>query len=132
MRHFIAYHNADRMGYADIERLRVLTSKPVGNDLIGHCVWLIVGKGKREKTYFLGSRFTIADIAESEVAGFAHQVIGHHGRVFAPLVPLADLDWFNDFRRSIQNFSLGFRKITDQQVIRKFEELAASVEHQAS
>lgn len=128
MRHFIAYHNADRMGYADIERMRVLTNKPVTDDMIGDHVWLVVGKGERDKSYFLGSHFVIDDIAKSESGDFDNQLTGHDGRVFGPMIELDDFDWFDDFRKSIQNFSLGLREIKDQRVVHEFETLSASVE----
>ncbi len=129
MRHFIAYHNADKMGYADIERMRVLTNKPVSDDMFGDHLWLVVGKGRRDKSFLLGSRFVIDDIAKSESGDFDHQLTGHDGRVFGPMIELSHLHWFNDFRKSIQNFSLGLREIKDPRVVHEFEKLSASVEN---
>jgi len=128
MRHFIAYHNADRMGYADIERMRVLTNKPVSDDMIGDHIWLFVGKGERSKNYFLGSHFVIDDLAKGESGDFDHQLTGHDGRIFGPMIELDGLDWFEDFRKSVQNFSLGLRQIKDQRIVHELEKLAASVE----
>ncbi len=127
MRHFIAYHNADRMGYSDIERLRVLTNRPVNDDMIGDHVWLVVGKGSRKKSYYLGSRFVIDAIHDSEIADFDYQLTGRDGRVFIPMIPLDELDWFNAFRQSVQNFSLGFREIKDSRVVQEFERLSAHI-----
>ena len=126
MEHYVAYHNADKMGYADIEQMRVYTSKAVGPEMIGDHVWLVVGKGKTDKTYFLGCRFIIGEVAPSDIGDFKSQVSGGDGRVFGPMIPLEDLDWFENFRKDCQYFSLGLREIRDRRVVQEFEKLAAS------
>jgi hypothetical protein len=47
MRHFIAYHNTEKMGRPlhDSEPLRLLTNKPV-NHLLQNIVWFVTGGGR--------------------------------------------------------------------------------------
>jgi len=58
MRHFIAYHNTEKMGrplHAD-EPLRLLTNKAI-NHLQNETVWFVIGEGTGERQYSLGSVF---------------------------------------------------------------------------
>ena len=65
MRHFMAYHNRERMGRSlgDNEPLH-LTSKPV-QPLLAHAVWFVVGDGKAARRYSLGSVFVVSEIGDA-------------------------------------------------------------------
>ncbi|MGR9000140.1 MAG: hypothetical protein ACU88J_13985, partial [Gammaproteobacteria bacterium] len=59
MRHFIAYHNEQKMRYSCTEipePPRVKTSKFVCG-LEGVTVWLIAGEGKSPKSYYIAAKF---------------------------------------------------------------------------
>jgi hypothetical protein len=47
VKHFVVYHNPEKMGYAAeaVPELCFVTNKPVGN-LIGNRIWLIQGEAK--------------------------------------------------------------------------------------
>src|SRR4051794_40703523 len=106
MRDFVAYHNADKMGYSyrdATEPLAFFTKKGVGH-LSGARVWAIAGEGK-PREYFLGAWFIVSDVVE--VAGNSGERIvrGTVGEVFDPMVRLNDFLWFGRFRDSQSNFS---------------------------
>lgn len=121
MRHFVAYHNTAEMG-ADPNPLSVVTSKPLAKQIMGDRVWLIAGVGGGPKQYQLTATFIINDC--SEIAGdrFEYRVTGQ-GRVFEPPIPLSDREWFADFLKSQQNFSLGLREITSSPHLGQLVEL---------
>lgn len=56
MRHFIAYHNTEKMGRSlhDDEPLWLLTNKH-GNNLLQNTIWFITGEGAGTRQYSLGS-----------------------------------------------------------------------------
>jgi hypothetical protein len=123
-RHFVVYHNAQKMGHATINRFRAYTNKPLRPDIIGDSVWVIAGLGSRTKEYCLACRFTVSNICPSDNAEFKFCLEGAEGTVFDPPVTLDELPWFRRFRRSQANFSFGFRKLTDEQVIGELENLS--------
>lgn len=122
MQHYIAYHNAERMGHSDIERLRVYTSRSVDEKMIGDRIWLIAGVGiKSSKQYSLASTFLVEEVSNSDIGEFKWCVAGFDGRIFNPPIPLDDLPWFPEFMKAQQNFSLGLREIGDARFIHQLE-----------
>lgn len=130
MQHFAAYHNTERMGrsLAEADPLRVGTSRRVDH-LPGNAVWMIVGEGESPKTFLLGSVFVVNEIAEKEgdhLSGGFRRFARGDGYTFHPHVPLNNLDWFPDFKKSMASFSLGVHRIADEAHIRALQELASS------
>ena len=117
MRHYIAYHNADKMGRSlhDGEPLRLLTSKPVA-PLIGNTVWFVTGEGNKAKAYSLGSVFRVTHVGEAAEGGFQHFASGP-GHVFHPPVPVGEAAWFTEVLRVSGNFGLGVSEVKDTAVI---------------
>jgi hypothetical protein len=66
LRHFIAYHNQEEMGYSctAITEPHVKTANPV-EGLEGVKVWLIAGEGKSPKAFFLAAMF-VAEKCETD------------------------------------------------------------------
>ena len=85
MRHFVAYHNSQRMGRSlhDGDPLGLLTDKPV-SQLVGNTVWFVVGDGESPKRYSLGSVFVVNDAGETVEGGFKRYARGE-GHVFLPM-----------------------------------------------
>jgi hypothetical protein len=124
VRHFIQYHNADKMGYgcAGIkpDPLDIVTQKPV-TDIRGEVVWILCGEGKPRR-YGICARFIVTDIEKgpdgtTSVAG--------KGTLLKREIPLNDEPWFKEFLSDHQNFSLGFREIKHQAYIDELEKLMA-------
>lgn len=126
MRHYMQYHNTERMGYgcADIRTgpIGIVTQKRIP-DVLGDIVWVICGEGKPRR-YGLCARF-IAQKIHSEDEGTETTVRGE-GTLFTPDIPLSNEPWFKNFLADYQNFSLGFREIKEQKYIDRLEALARS------
>ena len=127
MRHFVQYHNTERMGYrcgeGETGRFEMLTDKPIRH-LLDNTVWLIAGEGRRSpKRYFLCKRFIVDHVGEDPEGRFKYCASGEHGIRFRPLVPLDEYPWFHDLKASVQNFSLGVREI-DGRYVAELETLA--------
>ena len=125
MRHFVAYHNTQRMGRSlhDGDALELGTDKPV-NHLVGNVVWFIVGDGGSPKQYALGSVFVVSEIGETTEGGFSRFARGA-GHIFEPMPRLNDLAWFSGLFKTTAHFSLGLQEVKDQQIVSALLGLAA-------
>ncbi len=130
MRHFVAYHNTERMGKSlhEGEPLRLLTNKPV-QPLLHNAVWFIVGEGAAPKRYSLGSVFLVDRVGESAEEGFERYASGQ-GHVFQPPPVLNDLGWFPEFFKGMAHFSLGVQEVKEPRFIEGLLGLAAQAGHQ--
>lgn len=119
MRHFLAYHNAQKMGYSCtvITVPRVKTSKSV-TGLEGSTVWLVAGEGKRPKSYYLASRFVIEQCSPDKHAGseLPNEVSGA-GNLFGTRMPLDGMPILEKLRRVSANFVNGFFELQDPSVV---------------
>lgn len=125
MRHFVAYHNTQRMGrpLSDGDPLSLQTNKRVEH-LVGNAVWFVQGDGESPKTYALGSIFIVNETGDTGREEFQRFARGS-GHVFQPPVPLNDLDWFPDFFKAMAHFSLGVHELTDQRLIAALRQLSS-------
>lgn len=125
MRHFVGYHNVDKMGYsaAESDPLALYTSKNP-KDLPGNVIWVIAGEGKNPRRYFLNSWFIVSEIGKADHPDFGRSISGNVGGVLAPRPNLNERDWFPDFLKSNANFSLGLREVKDEEVIDSLKSLA--------
>lgn len=125
MRHFIAYHNTEKMGHSlhEGEPLRLLTNKPI-NNLLQNVVWFVAGEGAGARQYSLGSVFQVAEIGDAAEDGFKRFASGL-GHVFHPPLPIKDMDWFPEILRATGHFGLGVQEIKDEAVIAGLTQLAA-------
>lgn len=125
MRHYVAYHNAERMGRSlhEGDPLGLLTNKPV-QPLLNNVVWFVVGDGVAPKGYTLGSVFIVDRVGESAEEEFERYARGR-GHVFQPPPVLNDLDWFPEFFKDMAHFSLGVQEIKEPRFIEGLFNLAA-------
>lgn len=127
MEHYIVYHNPDTMGYpvSEVQTFSVFTNKAV-TDVRGSRIWLIGGKGK-PRTYFLWGYFVADDVVPAKKADFRNCITGSKGQRLQPMPQVDDEEWFDDFKRSLSNFSLGFQRITNERYIRGLKSVVAQV-----
>lgn len=125
MRHFIAYHNTEKMGRRlhDGDPLRLLTNKRI-NHLLQNVVWFISGEGARVRQFSLGSVFSVAEVGETADQGFKRFAAGP-GHVFRPPIPVNDLPWFSELLRATGHFAFGVHEVKDEAVIGGLIEVAA-------
>ena len=125
MRHFIAYHNTEKMGRRLNEGnpLGVLTNKPV-NHMLQSTVWFVTGEGPGVRHYSLGSVFQVDAVGEADEDGFKRFASGA-GHIFQPPVPVKDMDWFPEVLRATGHFGLGVQEVKDDSVIAGLTRLAA-------
>src|SRR5947209_6566457 len=137
MKHFLGYHNFERMEEeAEEEALQgeeetteaegkeeqasdlsddeaypyyfVTRKKP--DRFIGNVIWGIQGQGK-PREYYLFDWFIVDGAKELKDERFAVEVYGSRGESFPEGFYLNDLDWFPEFRKVNNNFSLGIQEI---------------------
>jgi hypothetical protein len=133
MKNYVQYHNTDKNGGRpsfDAGRFAIYANKSIRH-LQGQRVWLISGESSAKKkvngqtltkSYFLESSFIVDTIEE----GSPNVASGREGIRFDPALALSGMPWFDDFKRSQQNFSLGVREI-DADTIDKLDELARRI-----
>ncbi|MBI3462654.1 MAG: hypothetical protein HY000_06270 [Planctomycetes bacterium] len=117
MRHFIAYHNNQKMGRAlhEGQPLRVLTNKTVDH-LLQNTVWFVTREGSQAREYSLGSVFRVAETGDVTEGHFQRFATGT-GHVFMPPAPIHEMEWFPDLLRSTGNFAFGVTEIKNDAVI---------------
>jgi len=107
------------MGYSctEITTPRVKTSKPVSG-LEGSTVWLVAGEGKRPKSYFLASRFIIAECSPEKHLGseLPNEVSGL-GDLFGTRIALDGRPILEELRRASANFVNGFFELRDPSLV---------------
>ena len=123
MRHFVAYHNAAKMGYdykpssayAFFSRKAVTFLKQT----VGEMVWAMNGSrlSTSKTTYTLCAVYIPDEVVDAEDAEFDYIVAGSVGHDFDPPIELNQLPWFASFLKSQSNFSLGINEIQAVAVI---------------
>ena len=124
MRHFVVYHNPEKMGYSaeEVTELCVVTNKAVDN-LIGDRIWLIQGKGTPRK-YTLRGTFIVDSVGADTEDGFRHIVRGREGMLFRPEIAIGSLPWFKTFKASQGNFAFGLQRIGDKAVVSELKRIS--------
>lgn len=125
MRHFIAYHNQEVMGYSctALTEPHVKTSNPV-NLLEGVKVWLVAGEGKSPKAFFLAAMF----IAENCVTDFypgsdLPNKISGTGKLFGKSIPIGRTPVYKLIRKDSSCHIRGFYETHDANIISGLEAL---------
>lgn len=114
-KHFLSYHNAERMGHAFEEAtpFSVAASKSV-KGLVGERVWSVSGEG-RPRRYILRDTWVVKGVGGSEQDEFSNSAYGD-GVIFDPPIALSGRSWFPAFLKSQSNFSLGLLPIKSEYV----------------
>ena len=125
MRHFIAYHNTEKMGRQLHESgpLRLLTNKQA-NHLLEQSVWFVTGERVGGRQYSLGSVFQVSEVGDANEDGFKRFASGP-GHVFLPPIPIKDMDWFPEVLRATGHFGFGVQEVKNDAVITGLTQLAA-------
>lgn len=123
-RHFVGYHNTERMGcrLSEGDPVRILTNKSV-SALHEGVVWMVVGEGKNPRRFSLASVFRVTETGDSGVDGFKHFAAGR-GHVFDWPIALNDLEWFDGFKQAMNSFQFGVQALNDEGHIASLVELA--------
>ena len=122
LQHFVAYHSVKQMGRAmesDGELSFLSRKHGLLRKAIGNTVWIIQGSSeKRERTTYALRGAYIADSLEevSEEPGL-FIIRGSTGTDFRPPIGLNNLEWFPSLQKTQSNFSLGFNRISDPEVV---------------
>jgi hypothetical protein len=105
MRHFIAYHNTNKMGYPlpDCEPQRLLTSDKSPRRLLQNTVWIVTYEGTGAHQYCLGSVFQVDKVRAAGENGFKWCASGP-GHVFRPWAPIKNMNWFPELLRVTGRF----------------------------
>ena len=123
-KHFLAYHNADGMGFAMFEdgptnEMGFLTRKSVQN-MVGNTIWVVEGIGKPKKYFFRGY-FIVDEVLSDDVDDQLYHVLGK-GEPIAHDVPLNNEFWFPSLKRMQGNFGFGIQALRAEYV-EKFDGL---------
>ena len=107
MRHFVQYHNPDKMNPYNPQsgEFGIFTNKPVG-DLREDMVWLVSRRGKPSR-YILCEVFVVDDVKTLSGDTFKNYVTGEQGWSFTTPVAIGDKPWFEKLRRRTGNFAFG-------------------------
>ena len=133
MRNFVAYHNAEKMGY-DYEPsgdYSFFSRKALAflEKAIGETIWVINGARSGGRTiYTLCAIYTPDQVVVADDATFEYIVSGSIGHDFNPPIELNDLLWFQGFLKSQANFSLGINEIKDKFAIENLTTLTSGVD----
>jgi hypothetical protein len=133
MRHFVAYHNIDDMGYEyehdpeDEDLLfRFFSRKSINylNKTKNNAVWGFSGKkNKSKKDYFLTEVYYPDSIYDD---GDIFVVEGSKGMVFSPKIRVNDFEWFKMLFAEQNRFSLGINEIKDPFIIQELNSILKS------
>ncbi len=127
MRHFVQYHNPDKMDKWNpaLGFYIVTKKKPVcsTNDR----VWLIGRRGKPGKyEYVLWMTFPVERMGPNDSGqfrDFPYSVTGSNGKMFDD-VAIDQEPWFKDLRTLHGNFAFGLQPINNTEVVKGLSRLA--------
>jgi hypothetical protein len=121
MEHFVAYHSVKQMGRTlepngelnFLSRKHGLLKRAVGNT-----VWIVQGMpdGKRI-AYSLQGAYIADSLEEIAEEPGLFSIRGRTGTDFLPPIHLNALEWFPALQKTQSNFSLGFNRISDAEVV---------------
>jgi len=118
MNHYIAYHSVEKMGrdYVPGTEFSFITRKPAGLVLapVGATAWIVIGRPLGRGTqYLLAGAYTPRDVREDG----GEWLIEGAGTPLVPRLDITSLPWFAVLKREQNNFSYGFNRIREAEVI---------------
>ena len=127
MRHFVQYHNPDKMGeWSPADGFYIVTKrKPACSK--DDRVWLIGRRGKpRKYEYVLWMTFPVERAGPNNSGrfpDFPYSVNGSNGEIFDN-VAIDQEPWFEDLRALQGNFVFGFQPINNAEIVKGLSKLA--------
>jgi hypothetical protein len=118
LRHWVAYHSPDVMGYEffECQGFAVSTNKWL-RDMEGDIVWVIGRLGGTQR-YFLDCRFRISRYENAaDDSEFDYVVSGTDGIVFFPTPEITRLPWFTRLMQITSRLSVGLQAVNDPEVL---------------
>ncbi|HZL31713.1 MAG TPA: HNH endonuclease signature motif containing protein [Pseudolabrys sp.] len=135
MEHFLGYHNAvdggpyfrdEKSKHAEIENF--FTAKPFRPDtLIGNKLWVIEGRDTPRQYRIVSTGTITAAVWEKrpEIYRTSEQEDGLSIEFSVnesnDPIEVTNLSWFRKLKDSYQNFSIGFTRITDPEIVKEIE-----------
>ena len=119
MKHFVAYHNTQRMGqeFGAAVALRFQSKKLASvKSSVGNRIWVIQGDRKGAKMAF-SLRAAYVGKSVKSIGDNTYVITGNRTVKFAPPLLVNDFEWFRDLYKAQNNFSFGFNQIGDDTVI---------------
>lgn len=131
VRHWIVYHNPDRMGYEfyECDGFSVVFGKHL-RDLTGDVVW-VIGRPWGTRRYFLDSRFRVERMAPSDHPEFGTEASAGDGFLFFPPAEVTRRPWFRRWCELTGHMSTGIQRVKDTVVLeglRKEYETAKAIQ----
>lgn len=135
MRHFVAYHIADKRG--PIDRTQQNETEAIGSKkslrilqaAIGSRVWLFEGRGTTTGNAVFSLAYSfLAKIAKDAPDGEEKQLSGSSVIYFSDDA-LNNFPWFNILKTEFANFSLGFQEVKSPEVIAELESYLVEEAH---
>ena len=125
MRHFVPYHNPDKMGSyrQSTKNFGIVTNKLQGVRK-GDIIWLLTGEG-RPREYFLCETFTVEKISPPSVGRFRYQVSSEDGQSLYRLELDKTSSWFQELLKITGNFRYGLQRISSEAIIAGLKRAAA-------
>lgn len=126
MRHFVQYHNPDKMDpfRPSKKMFGIVTDKRAGLRE-GDTVWLVTGKG-RPRQFFLCETFVVEKIDSQGAGKFRYRMSGSDGKSLYPLKIDKGSSWFRELLRITGNFRYGLQPISSKAIIQSLEKVSSS------
>lgn len=126
MKHFVQYHNTEKMGYSasTMPEPRMFTDKSVKN-VSGNAVWLISGEGKSPKSFYLAAVFKSnrTSTGTYDHPKYKNAAYGP-GHIFGETIEVTRLPWFQQLKSDQKNFKNGLSEVTNVAIIAELQKLA--------
>lgn len=119
MKHHVAYHNPETMGYPfehsdPAAKLAFYTSRKGVSSIVGDVVWMVTSEAAgRKKDYRLCGWYIVDSVLPSDNPSFDFLVEGD-GVAYSSMPCLNGESWFPSFLKSQGNFGFGINRIQDR------------------
>lgn len=121
MEHFVAYHSVRQMGRTlEPDGKFHFLSRKLGllKRAVGSTVWIVQGLPDGKRTlYSLEGAYIAESVQEVAEKPGLFGIRGQIGTDFHPPILLNDLGWFPSLLKTQSNFSLGFNRVSDVEVL---------------
>ena len=125
MRHFVQYHNPDKLGQfrPSEKEFGIVTDKRF-NGLVGSTVWLISRRDKPAE-YVLCETFIVEKVGTNPTETLKNFASSSHGQPFDPPRRIDREPWFEILQKLTGNFAFGLQPINEEAVIQGLMAIAS-------